>query len=212
MKTYIILFFIYSFIGWILEVIYTLITDKKLINRGFFIGPVCPIYGSGALLMIILLSKFIDHPLAIFGLSIIIFSLLEYYTSLILEKMFNARWWDYSNHKYNLNGRICLETMVPFGILGLLVIYIINPFILKLISNIPNILILIVLVLFLIDIIISFEVILKIKNKFVLGMKDNTEEIKEKIKLILESQSVMVKRIFYSFPNLKKFIKKINNH
>ena len=135
MLKYFLLFIIYSMLGWLIEVSAFLISDKKFINRGFLIGPYCPIYGVGAIVMILTLSNYTDSPLILFVMSIVIFSLLEYYTSYFMEKIFKARWWDYSKKKFNINGRICLETMIPFGLLGLLAMYVINPFLNNIIES-----------------------------------------------------------------------------
>ena len=156
--------------GWVMEVIYTYITDHKLINRGFLIGPVCPIYGVGLMLITSLLKEYTNKPLVLFILAITICMVVEYFTSYILEKIFNARWWDYSQHRFNINGRICLETTIPFGIGGLGVMYIINPAITKLLM-IPShkltiILGSIFLVIFITDIIISFSIVGKLKHYF----------------------------------------------
>ena len=110
-----------------MEVICKLIQEKRFINRGFLIGPYCPIYGWGALAITILLKKYLDDPIALFFMSVIICSVIEYLTSYILEKKYHARWWDYSNKKYNINGRICLETLIPFGLLGMIISYFTNP-------------------------------------------------------------------------------------
>ena len=183
------LFIIYSFIGWIVDVCDVLVVDKKLVNRGFLIGPICPIYGVGVLLMIRLLTRFIDTPLALFILAIAIFMTLEYFTSYIMEKLFNAGWWDYSNYKYNLNGRICLETTIPFGIGGMIVMYIVNPFITSLLDKVGSNTIItigiILLVIFVIDLIVSFSVITKIKNVFSSKYKDDTEEVNNRVKQYL---------------------------
>ena len=136
--TYFLLFIIYSFIGWLLELAFSYIQLKKVVNRGFLIGPYCPIYGAGCLLLIILLSDYADNILVLFALSIIVCSLLEYFTSLIMEKIFNLRWWDYSNMRFNINGRICLETMVPFGIIGVLVVKYFNPWLLSIINLVDS--------------------------------------------------------------------------
>ena len=135
---YFLLFMMYSTLGWIMEVTCKLFEKKKFINRGFLIGPYCPIYGFGCLGMIILLKKYLNDPLALFVMATVICSILEYATSYIMEKLFNARWWDYKNKKYNINGRICLETMLPFGILGCLVMYFINPFFTTILNHIPS--------------------------------------------------------------------------
>ena len=98
-----ILFIIYSFIGWLMEVTNCLWEKHRFINRGFLIGPICPIYGVGSVLLITLLTRYSDNLLRLFLHAIIICSLLEYFTSFIMEKIFHARWWDYSKKKYNLN-------------------------------------------------------------------------------------------------------------
>ena len=124
-----------------MEVIYTFIGTKKLVNRGFLIGPYCTIYGCGCLLLNLFLTNFKENPVILFLLAILVCSILEYTTSYFMERFFKARWWDYSERRFNLNGRICAGTMLPFGILGLLVIYVLNPFVTTILGNIePNIL------------------------------------------------------------------------
>ncbi len=108
------LFSIYSFLGWLMEVVNTLRVEKKFVNRGFLVGPFCPIYGFGVLLMTIMLEKYQNDIVATFIFSILICGILEYFTSFFLEKIFHARWWDYSNRKFNINGRICLENLFIF--------------------------------------------------------------------------------------------------
>ena len=117
----------YSILGWILEMVVCSIADKKVVNRGFLVGPYCPIYGCGCLLIIALLHKYQDDPFTLFIMAVIVCSLLEYFTSYVMEKLFKARWWDYSDRKFNINGRICLDNLFLFGILGLLIFYIVNP-------------------------------------------------------------------------------------
>ena len=135
---YFLLFMIYSFLGWLMEVLVTLVRKRKFVNRGFLIGPYCPIYGYGVLGILTLIGKNNNDILSVFLKSILICSLLEYLTSYLMEKIFKARWWDYSKKKFNINGRICLETMMPFGILGTICFYILNPFFLKNINSINN--------------------------------------------------------------------------
>lgn len=202
---YFILFIIYSFIGWSMEVILKIIEKKKFINRGFLIGPICPIYGCGCLLLITTLSKYKNNIFVLFGMAIFICSVLEYLTSYIMEKIFNARWWDYSTKKYNLNGRICTSTMIPFGILGSLVVYIINPLITKIIYLIPNkqlnIISIILLIIFISDLIISMIIMFKFKGTLKTIEKDGTEEISKKVKEILRKRSYLYKRLIDAFPN-----------
>lgn len=201
------LFITYSFIGWCMEVGCKLVELKKFINRGFLIGPYCPIYGWGCILIIILLNKYTDDPLVLFIMAIVICSILEYFTSYFMEKLFKARWWDYSRRKFNINGRICLETMIPFGLLGCLIMYFVNPFFVSIYSKIPsNILIIISFVLFTIfltDNIISYTIMFKMKIPKIKISKDNTEEITEYVRSILAKRSFLYKRLMKAYPNMK---------
>ena len=122
------LFIIYSFIGWCIEVIAVSYTKKKFVNRGFLIGPYCPIYGVSALIMVFLLNKYKEDISVLFWMSFIVCSIIEYLTSYIMEKLFKARWWDYSDRLFNVNGRICLKNSICFGALGVLLIRYINNF------------------------------------------------------------------------------------
>lgn len=212
LSIYFILFVIYSFIGWIFEVGLALVKEKKLINRGFLIGPYCPIYGVGCVLLIICLKYFAQNPIILFIMSLIICSGLEYATSYLMEKIFKARWWDYSNKKFNINGRICLEYMLAFGVMGTVIIYIVNPYVMSLINIIPpNILYIITIILallFIVDNIISFKIIYTFKSTIILVSKDNTEEINKKVHEILLKKTGLAKRLRKAFPNLEVRIKK----
>lgn len=190
-----------------MEVGCKLVELKKFINRGFLIGPYCPIYGWGCILIIILLNKYTNDPLVLFIMAIVICSILEYFTSYFMEKLFKARWWDYSRRKFNINGRICLETMIPFGLLGCLIMYFVNPFFVSVYSKIPsNILIIISSVLFTIfltDNIISYTIMFKMKIPKIKISKDNTEEITEYVRSILAKRSFLYKRLMKAYPNMK---------
>ena len=208
-----IIFIIYSFIGWIIDISDIFFHTKKIVNRGFLIGPYCPIYGVGVLLIIFLLKEFTDTPLALFVLASVICMTLEYLTSYVMEKWFNARWWDYSDRKFNLNGRICLETTIPFGLGAMIVIYVVQPFIVNLLNKIPNsitiIIGIILMIIFIIDAIISFSVITKIKDIDISKFKDDTEEINKKVKDYLKKSSPLMKRLIESFPDARISIKKL---
>ena len=208
--TYFLLYFIYSIIGWFLEVGLAFYEHKKFVNRGFLIGPYCPIYGVGCLLLTILLSKYINEPGVIFAFSIFICATLEYLTSYLMEKIFKLRWWDYSNMKFNINGRICLETLIPFGIIGVLVVKYISPFLINTINSINfNVLIIIniiILSILITDILISFNVVFNLKNVTRNLNKDSTEEIKKAIYKFIHNNIFMYNRIVKAFPNMKKII------
>lgn len=215
LSIYFILFIIYSFIGWIIEIIDIRIETKKWINRGFLIGPYCPIYGCGAILMTFLLKKYYSDPVALFFMGMIICSILEYITSYLMEKIFKARWWDYSEKKFNINGRVCLETMIPFGLLGCLLIYLLNPFFTNVLLKVPmfilNIIAAILFIIFLIDNIISFSIISKISISSKKLIKDNTEEITNIVKEHIFNNSKLGKRVIKSFPKFKVLRKKKEN-
>ena len=209
-EIYIMLFFIYSLAGWLIEMIPATIREKKFVDRGFLVGPYCPIYGCGVILITLLLQKYADDVVVTFFLSVIICGTLEYLTSYVMEKIFKARWWDYSNNKFNINGRICLETLVPFGIGGVLVLFVFNPFLEKIINLIPdlalNIVTGVLCVLFLIDCIVSFKIILNLKE-MTKELKDNTAEISDKVKKIILNKLGPYKRLVNAFPRVKENVK-----
>ncbi len=209
------LFIIYAFLGWVVEMFYNYYEHKKFVNRGFLIGPYCPIYGVGGLTVTFFLTKYQDSIFITFGMSIILFALLEYFTSYLMEKLFKARWWDYSDKKFNINGRICLETLIPFGILGCVAIYVINPLIFSLFSltnvQVLKVISILIFIVFLIDFSISLKIINSFKDTAVKFLKkDNTEEITKKVKEILISKSIWTKRLIESFPKVKAVIGNIN--
>lgn len=129
--TYILYFFIFSFLGWILETTYCFLISGHFVNRGFLYGPLCPIYGCGAIILIIFLSKYKNNSLKLFTYSAIVFSAFEYYVSYLLEVLFKEHWWDYSTDFLNLNGRISLFYSFAWGIIAIIVIGHIYPFIEK---------------------------------------------------------------------------------
>lgn len=212
LREYFLLFVIYSVIGWIMEVIYTLITDKKLTNRGFLIGPYCPIYGVGAILIILLLSRYEERPVGLFVLAIVICSVLEYFTSYIMEKLFKVRWWDYSNNRFNINGRICLETMVPFGIIACLIIYIVNPFFVNNLGKLPDTFLTIMTIVFAVflisDFITSFNVINNFKKTVKnVSFEDRTEDINKYVKNLWLEKSFLHRRLIKAFPKIQTKLK-----
>lgn len=129
---------IYSFLGWICEVVYCSIPAKKIVNRGFLAGPYCPIYGFGALIILFLLHPFMENPPLLFVFAVIATTLLEYVTSWAMEALFGIRWWDYSNEKLNLNGRICLKNSLIFGVLSVIIAYLVHPLTSQLVMGIGS--------------------------------------------------------------------------
>lgn len=208
-RVYFLLFIIYAFLGWCMEVIGKLIQYKRFINRGFLIGPYCPIYGYGALLITFLLKKYTSDPITLFIMAILVCGTLEYLTSYFMEKIFHARWWDYSQRKFNINGRVCLNTIIPFGLLGLFIMYVSNPFLIGKIELLPelalNILFWILLTVFIIDNIVSTNVISYVgKTTKEIGKDlDNTEEITKKVKETLLGKSALYSRLLNAYPKIQ---------
>lgn len=197
------IFIIYSFLGWFMEVCVALHDENKLINRGFLIGPYCPIYGVGVVAIMLLLHKYDDDPFVLFIMSVLLCSILEYFTGYIMEKLFKARWWDYSHKKFNINGRICLDNLIAFGLLGLFVMYVLNPFILSLLAKVNvvilNIMAIILFILFIIDLSISLKIISGFKNIAKSVKRDNTEEITKNVREMLLNRGGLYKRLVSAF-------------
>ncbi len=125
---YILLFFFYSAAGWCLESIYCSVGEKRFVNRGFLTGPLCPIYGTAALVLIILIyNPFRNNALIVFLLGIVLCDIVEYMTSFIMEKLFAARWWDYTYEFMNIGGRICLKHSLYWGIISVVFVKVIHP-------------------------------------------------------------------------------------
>ena len=129
---------IYSFLGWIVEVLYVFATTQKLENRGFLTGPFLPIYGVGAVLLVLLVLPYVKNPFLVFLASFVITTVLEFVTHLALDKIFHIRLWDYSDKPVNIHGRVCLQNSLMFGVLGLLLIYVLHPLASGLIALLPQ--------------------------------------------------------------------------
>lgn len=211
-------FFIYSFLGWCSEVIYCGIVDKKIVNRGFLNGPLCPVYGFGALFVILPLNN-LTNPILIFIIGVFLTTVLEYITSYILEVLFQAKWWDYSNYKYNIKGRICLLNSTLFGLLSIVLILFIHPVVSKLLNSMGKVTLIAIsltlLLILIIDMISTVYSIMKLNGKLkeieefisqIPRVKVTISTLKEeelnKIKGILNKTNI-ISRITKAFPNMK---------
>ena len=201
----------YSCAGWLMETISVSIQNKKLAERGFLIGPVCPIYGCGALAIITVLGKFSFNPALLFIMTVIACGALEYFTSWMMEVIFKARWWDYSKRKFNINGRVCLMNLIAFGILGLLVTYVLNPFFEQWINSFTIAQVetyaILIGIIFIIDVVISFTVIYGFRNVAEKvnreRREDNTEQITKMVRDLFAQKSFLHRRILKAFPKLE---------
>ena len=142
------MFFIYAFIGWVVEVIYYGIDEGKFINRGFLNGPLCPVYGIGFYGVILLLERLSHSFFLLFFGSMIICTFVEFWAGFILYKIFKLRWWDYRNEKLNFMGFICPKFSLYWGIACSLGIYVLHPTVLWILRNLHDTAQIIILVIF----------------------------------------------------------------
>ncbi len=120
-------FFAYAFLGWVWETIYVSLQERKFVYRGFLLGPYCPLYGFGVLLLLEVLSPLKGNIPLLFVVSFLVMSLLEYVTSYVLEKLFHQRWWDYSGELLNINGRVALKSSVFWAAMSVVILLWLHP-------------------------------------------------------------------------------------
>lgn len=134
----ILIYFCFAFIGWCWEVGLHLMSDGTFVNRGVLFGPWLPIYGTGGILVLVLLKPFREKRILTFALSTLICGIVEYTTSYYLEMTHGMKWWDYSGYFLNINGRVCFEGLLVFGLGCLSIIYVVAPLLDNLLSKIPK--------------------------------------------------------------------------
>ncbi len=185
---YVFYFFMYSAFGWVAECIYCSIGQKKWVNRGFLKGPICPIYGTGALVMMVCIQPFSSHfekwyvnSIIVFFLGAVLCNIVEFVTSVIMEKLFNARWWDYSGKRFNIQGRICLSHTIYWGLLSVVFVQLAHPHIHKFLTNlisdsVRNDILLVVFTIFIIDLINTVKNALKFRA-FSIKLQQYSEKI-----------------------------------
>lgn len=219
-------FFLYSLLGWAMESIYISVGQRRLVNTGFLYGPFCPIYGFGAVVLYVLLIHLQGKPVLIFFTGFFVLSVWEYFVGFLLEKIFKTKYWDYSNNRFNLNGRVCLLNSIYWGFLSVFFIEIWNPLVETQLNKVPEDIILYI------DIILTAYIIIdmilssikasnlskRIKKLIQLGdnLKEKLEEMKktssEKQKVALQKiiddlklrQKVMRQKVDRQVLNLKK--------
>ncbi len=207
-------FIIYSIFGWILETIYCSVQERRFVERGFLRGPLCPIYGTGALILLVVLKPFENWAL-IFLISFFLTSILEYITSYAMEKIFKMRWWDYSGYFLNLNGRVCLLNSTLFGLLALILTEILHPFVEARAAVLPHNLLFTLTALFsillLVDFIISVHASFRLKNNLE-KLREAQEHLKEELlkyqqeirEHLLEGKEDLLEQLTEGKDNLKE--------
>ena len=210
LNQWLLFFFIYCFIGWIWESCYVSVENKKWVNRGFLRGPMLPIYGFGAIIILVTTIPVKENLILVFIFGMIAATTLEYFTGVIMEKIFHVRYWDYSDEAFNFQGHICLLCSLAWGAFSILMVKVIHPPIEHGVLMIPDliseIIVLCIIVLFTIDTVQSVNDALDLKDTLVRLTEGN-----ETIRLIRKRLEVMAAFINEDVKELEeKFIEKIS--
>lgn len=172
------LFFIYSFLGWCVEVAFVAITARRVENRGFLNGPVCPIYGCGMLGVLAALTPYRDNFILLFIGGFIICTAVELFGGWVLDKIFHMRWWDYTKNKFNIGGYVCLRFSIMWGLGVVAVMKLVHPPIFALVRRLPKIagiiIISILVTIFAIDMVVTLKNLIGIRKS--LGQLDKVAE------------------------------------
>ena len=205
----ILMFFFYSFLGWCMEVVLKFIQLHRFVNRGFYTGPVCPIYGSGAVLITLVVQWLSPLESAVgttFAISLLLCGALEYFTSLVMEKRFHARWWDYSQKPMNLHGRVWIGNLVLFGLGGVAVVHLMNPVLLPSLAGFSvvaqEIAAGILVALFAADYVLTHFMMKLVKTGVESSDADSTEALNKEIRLLLSDRNVFYRRFADAYPDV----------
>lgn len=212
-------FIVTSFGGYVVEVIYCSSHYKRFVNRGFLFGPLCPIYGCGCTLITLMLSRYSSDIVILFLMGALITSMIEYYTSYILEKIFHNRWWDYSKSKDSINGRVRLKNSLLFGVGSVFVIKCLNPIIFEIGNHLSNTFIYIsgsiILFILLLDTIFSCMIAYNLRHRIIIGEELKQEKLKMLPGLIekryreeISKLKIRKNRLFNAFPTILEDNKK----
>jgi uncharacterized membrane protein len=214
-------FIIYSFFGWIMESALKTYVQKKFVNSGFLYGPYCPIYGFGAVFMYLFFQGLKNNIILLFIIAVFTMSLWEYIVGWLLEKIFHTKYWDYSNNKFNISGRVCLTNSICWGILGVIFIEALHPFIIEKIdliqANILTFNVIMICIVMIIDTIVSIVKVTNITSKLE-KLKEITETIKEKIEELdkkqvnKESIQAVIDELKYKQTTLRRKLIRQTNH
>ena len=214
-------FIIYSFFGWVMESVLKTYLQKKPVNSGFLYEPFCPIYGFGATFMLLFLQGYRRNPILLFIIAFFTMSLWEYIVGWLLEKIFHTKYWDYTENKFNIKGRVCLLNSLFWGFLGVIFICYLHPFLASQIDRIPSHIlmfnVIMVSLAILIDTIVSVVKVSNIKGRLE-KLKELTETIKEKLEELekkqvnKESLQAVIEELKYKQTILKRKLIRQTNH
>lgn len=231
LSKYFLWFITYSFLGWVYESAVCSIEERRVVNRGFLNGPLCPVYGFGAMASIFVLDQRTNNVVILFFAGMLLTCTVEYITAVVLEKLFTARWWDYSKYRFNFQGRISLIGAVVFGVLTVLLIKYIHPIAKGLIDKLPNwlqiTLSLIIFIFFILDLYVTVRHLLQLNNRLkeiqtaincylgqytkragelkdsILNKFEESDFYSERIKALFSLNRIQNTRIVRAFPDLR---------
>lgn len=220
------LYIAYSTLGWCGEMLYCSIPKGHLCEkRGFLNGFLCPIYGHGALLVLYCLHGGFKNPVLTFIFGAIVTSILEYFTSWIMEKLFHMRWWDYSHYKFQINGRVCLLNSTCFGLASVLLCHVVQPWLWARITGLGAA-ITVPLASFIFGIYLM-DTILSVRSAFQLSSQmgklrklqaelnekreenqkrkaERRAEVRERARALRDSADIFERRLLHSHPDIRK--------
>lgn len=184
-------FYFYNVCGWIIESTYVSVLTKKVTNRGFLHGPMIPIYGCGAITLIVSCSFFMKWPVAVFFVGLIAASVLEYITGALMEAIFKVRYWDYSSKKFNINGHVCLLNSLYWGFFAIVLNYFVHKPIIMLSEMLSefamDIVVCVVSIFFMADVALSTKAALDIRAMLV-----KLEDAKHELSILRKRLDVML--------------------
>lgn len=212
-------FIIYSFFGWVLEVLFHIYTQKKFVNRGFLYGPLCPIYGSTAIFLIIFLVPFSSNLLYLFIGGAIVASVIEFITGYLMEMFFNTKWWDYSDEKFNVKGYICIRFSIIWGIISIVFIRFINPHVSKItywiIDHSGEVLYTVLLAILIVDVTLTINSLISFRKLFIelqeiiVEIRNNMDKLLEKA-ITSEARINIQQRIGYLEEARERLIRRVS--
>ena len=221
----------YSFVGWAWETMLFTVQEKRFVNRGFLNGPLCPIYGCGALLLLWVFWGRTENIWVLFFSALVLTTVLEFLTAVLLEKLFKAKWWDYSMFPLNFQGRISLLSSLVFAVMSVLLIRIIHPFVSSQTDRLPlevkRIVLFVITIYFFVDLTFTIRHVLilngrlseiqtalngfvgkytrragAIKNAILVSFEES-EFYSERIKTLFSLDRYQNRRIIRAFPKLR---------
>lgn len=198
-------FFVYCFFGWIIETTWVSMHQKKFVNRGFMYGPFIPIYGFGAMALLLSGTPLLKYPVAVFVVGTVVASILEYFTGMAMEAIFKVRYWDYSQKKFNLNGHICLFNSLCWGVLALGLDYVVHMPIKRLSEKLAGtpleIIVMILTLYFASDLSLSFKAAFDLRALLI-----KAEKVKDEMRILQKRLDVMIAYANEDFEDRKEMV------